>query len=279
MKKIITLLAAGAIILAPLLSTVPASAATSPSRHVVVLEPCVKAGNITTCWMVMRKHFQFTMGPSEWVARARWSHWNGHSAKGRGTLWQSDVGTHRLGHVRFRLSRPRGHQLIDGHRHPHFTRMHITGHGVKGTYHYWRWEGGQIGEWQATVHQAASHSTVVYGVPTGNVGGSNFHHGRVAPEGKLFWTGDGSAFISHMRWTSWSRYSARGTGKMWVRDSPSFHYKTEHTTLHFHRVRRHNGQRYFTRLHFHLRHKLILLHSATMHFYSIGNPAWFPRHD
>jgi hypothetical protein len=278
LKKITAFIAAGAIVVGSLLTPAIASASAGPvpSRHVVVLEPCVKGGNIGVCWKVRRKHFQLTEGPAEWIARIRWSHWNGHSARGTGRLWEADEHRVRLGHVTVVLSRPRGRQLIAGHRHPHFTRLHLI--GGRDTVHHWSWE-SQFGEWQATVQQAAFaeiRSTVAYGVPDGNVSGSNFRHGRVAPEGRLIWTGDGSAYISHMRWQSWSRYSARGTGKMHVRVFPGFTYKTEHTRLHFHRVRRHDGQRYFTRLHFHLRHHLLMLHSGTLHFARMGTPAWFP---
>lgn len=126
---------------------------------------------------------------------------------------------------------------------------------------------------------SASATTVAYGVPVGGPGGlhSNFVHAKVRPHGKLIWTGDGSAWFSHMRWTSWSRYSARGSATVHVRScfGSCFKYKTEHTTLHFHRVRRHDGQRYFTRLHFHLRHKVAGLRSGTLHFFHIGLPAWF----
>lgn len=98
--------------------------------------------------MTMREHLQLTTGPSTWLARAKWSHWNGHSAKGRATLWYSDLGTHRLGRVTVRLHRPRGNQLIDGHRHPHFTRMHLGGAAARGQ-HSWRWCGNpQLPEWQ-----------------------------------------------------------------------------------------------------------------------------------
>jgi len=126
---------------------------------------------------------------------------------------------------------------------------------------------------------SASASTVAYAVPVGGLGGlhSNFVHAKVRPSGKLIWTGDGSAWFSHMRWTSWSRYSARGSATVHVRScfGSCFKYKTEHTTLHFYRVRRHDGQRYFTRLHFHLRHKDAGLGSGTLHFFHIGLPAWF----
>src|ERR1019366_8434506 len=54
-----------------------------------------------------------------------------------------------------------------------------------------------------------------------------------------------------------------------------FRYKTEHTTLHFYRVRTHKGQRYFTRLHFSLAHKVAGLGSSTLKFFSHGIPAWY----
>ena len=137
MKRLIIMLVVSVLATLTLATAASASTSSVPTRHVVVGEPCVKGGQIATCWMTRRKHFQFTIGPSEWIARARWSHWNGHSARGRGTLWVSDVGTQRLGRVSVVLSRPRGHQLISGHRHPHFTRMHLTGPGARDTARRW----------------------------------------------------------------------------------------------------------------------------------------------
>jgi hypothetical protein len=55
---------------------------------------------------------------------------------------------------------------------------------------------------------------------------------------------------------------------------PRFKYATEQTTLHFYQVSSHNGQHYFTRLHFSLAYKVAGLGSSTLKFYSRGSPAW-----
>jgi hypothetical protein len=123
---------------------------------------------------------------------------------------------------------------------------------------------------------ASSVPVVVYGVPDGHTG-SNFVHGKVRPTGELVWTGDGSAWFRIHSWSNWSRAGAWGSATVHVRScwGSCFHYKTEHTTLHFYRVRTHNGDRYFTRLYFHLAHKVAGLGSGTLRFYSHGTPAWY----
>lgn len=173
MKRLIIMLVVTVLATLTLAAAASASTSSVPTRHVVVGEPCVKGGQIATCWMTRRKHFQLTIGPSEWIARARWSHWNGHSARGRGTLWVSDVGTQRLGRVTVVLSRPRGHQLISGHRHPHFTRMHLTGPGARDTARRWRWE-GRFHEWQEAATAASLRS-----VPVVDASGHGWAHPSV----------------------------------------------------------------------------------------------------
>jgi hypothetical protein len=128
----------------------------------------------------------------------------------------------------------------------------------------------------AAVAASASSVPVVYGVPDGN-SGSNFVHPKVRPTGLLVWTGDGSAWFRIHSWRSWSGTGAWGSATVHVRScwGNCFHYKTEHTTLHFYRVGTHNGHRYFTRLHFHLAHKVAGLGSGTLRFFSHGTPAWY----
>jgi len=129
---------------------------------------------------------------------------------------------------------------------------------------------------QAAVPASASSVPVVYGVPDGHAG-SNFVHGKVRPAGTLMWTGDGSAWFRIHSWSSWSAKGAWGSATVHVRScwGNCFHYKTEHTTLHFYRVRTHHGQGYFARLHFHLAHKVAGLGSGTLRFFSSGTPAWY----
>jgi hypothetical protein len=128
----------------------------------------------------------------------------------------------------------------------------------------------------AAVPAPASSVPVVYGVPDGHTG-SNFVHGKVRPAGKLVWTGDGSAWFRIHSWSSWTRRAAWGSATVHVRScwGNCFHYKTEHTTLHFYRAGTHHGHRYFTRLHFHLTHKVAGLGSGTLRFSSHGTPAWY----
>jgi hypothetical protein len=128
----------------------------------------------------------------------------------------------------------------------------------------------------ASVPESASSLPVVYGVPFGHTG-SNFVHGRVRPTGLLVWTGDGSAWFVIHSYSSWSRSNAWGSATVHVRScfGSCFRYKTEHTRLHFYRVGTHRGRRYFTRLHFSLKHKVGGLGSGTLQFFSHGSPAWY----
>jgi len=126
------------------------------------------------------------------------------------------------------------------------------------------------------VTASASSLPVAYGVPYGHAG-SNFVDGKVRPTGDLTWTGDGSAWFIIHTYSSWSGSNAWGSATVHVRScwGSCFRYKTEHTMLHFYRVRTHNGRPYFTRLHFSLRHKVAGLGSSTLKFCSHGIPAWY----
>ncbi len=126
------------------------------------------------------------------------------------------------------------------------------------------------------VTASASSLPVVYGVPYGH-SGSNFVDGKVRPTGDLTWTGDGSGWFIIHSYSTWSGSGAWASATVHARScwGSCFRYKTEHTTLHFYRVRTHNGQRYFTRLHFSLKHKVAGLGSSTLRFFSHGIPAWY----
>jgi hypothetical protein len=116
---------------------------------------------------------------------------------------------------------------------------------------------------------------VVYGVPYGHVG-NNFVHGKVKPTGLMEWTGDNSAWFVIHSWSRWATWNAYGTATVHVRTGqPGFHYRTETTRLHFYRVRIHRGHRYFTRLHFALRHKVAGLGSGTLRFCPRNSLAWY----
>jgi len=130
----------------------------------------------------------------------------------------------------------------------------------------------------AAVPAQASASTlpVVYGMPAGH-DGSNFVHGKIRPLGVLLWAADGSAWFVIHSYNWWSDRSAWGSATLHARScwGPCFRYATEQAKLHFFRVRIHDGQRYFTRLRFILRHKVAGHTSATLRFGSRGIPAWF----
>ena len=132
----------------------------------------------------------------------------------------------------------------------------------------------------ASQHRAssASRAPVAYGVPYGSLSaGSNFVHAKVRPTGKLYWTGDGSAWFAHMRWSSWSGSGARGSATEHYLSSNRRHVHTAHARLHFWRIRTHRGHRYFTRLHFTVTRKSAGP-SATLVFYRHGSPAWYYAH-
>ena len=95
---------------------------------------------------------------------------------------------------------------------------------------------------------------------------SNFHNGKVRPTGKLVWTGDGSGWFTINSWSSWTASNGWGFATAHVRScwGTCFKYATEHTTLHFYQVSSHNGQHYFTRLHFSLAHNVGGLGSSTL---------------
>ena len=133
-----------------------------------------------------------------------------------------------------------------------------------------------VGSGAASAEATAARLPVVYGVPFGHLG-SNFVDGKIRPTGKLVWTGDGSAWFVIHSYSRWTADGAWASATVHARScwGGCFRYKTEPTTLHFYQVRRHDKQRYFTRLHFALRHKVAGLGSGTLKFYKRGTPAWY----
>jgi hypothetical protein len=127
----------------------------------------------------------------------------------------------------------------------------------------------------------ASALPVVYGVPYAygatHPGSSNFVDGKVRPTGLLVWTGDGSGWFVIHSYSSWSNSNAWASATVHVRScwESCFQHQTENTTLHFYRIRTHDGHPYFTRLYFSLRYKVAGLGSSTLDFYSHGTPAWY----
>jgi hypothetical protein len=120
---------------------------------------------------------------------------------------------------------------------------------------------------------SASAGPVVYGVPLGHLG-SNYVHGKVRPTGPLVASGDGSLGFTIHSWSTWSGSGAWGSATEHVRTcwGSCHRFAAVHTTLHFYRVRYHNGHAYFTRLHSHPKHKVP--YTSTLKFYSQGLVAW-----
>ncbi|HEY2553540.1 MAG TPA: hypothetical protein VGI64_23510 [Streptosporangiaceae bacterium] len=105
---------------------------------------------------------------------------------------------------------------------------------------------------------------------------NNFVRPKIKPLGWLVWTGDGSGQFKIHSWKYWSTWNAQGSATIYLRNGPlGTKPDTEPTTLHFYRVRIHNGHRYFTRLHFALHHRLDGVGSSTLSFCSRGTPAWY----
>ena len=138
-----------------------------------------------------------------------------------------------------------------------------------------------LGLAMATAPASASSLPVVYGMPYAygalHPGISNFHGGKVRPTGELVWTGDGSGLLFIHSYSSYSSSGAWASATMNVRIcwGSCMTNATEPVTLHFYRVETHNGQKYFTRLAFYLRHKIGGLGSSILKFYPSGTPAWY----
>jgi hypothetical protein len=118
----------------------------------------------------------------------------------------------------------------------------------------------------------AASTPVVYGMPYGHAGASNFVNGKVQPTGILATTGDGSGWYVIHSWNGWKASATLHARLCW---GTCHRYGTEHADLSFYRVRVHNGVRYFTRFYSHLAHKLGGVGSTTLRFYSQGSPAWY----
>jgi hypothetical protein len=107
-------------------------------------------------------------------------------------------------------------------------------------------------------------------------GGSNFVHGKVRPHGNLYWTCDGSGWFTLRSWSGWSASNAWGKATTHLRSGPvTSPARTSPSTLHLYRVRTHDGQRYFTRLHFTLTRPLFGVRSGTLRAYQHGCSAWY----
>ena len=98
---------------------------------------------------------------------------------------------------------------------------------------------------------AVPHSRlpVVYGLPVGNINGSNFFNPRIRPTGRMYFTADGAGFMVMHSYSSWTAVRGVGTATTYGRISVNpVRYRTHRTAIRFFRVRTHNGHRYFTRV-------------------------------
>lgn len=103
----------------------------------------------------------------------------------------------------------------------------------------------------ASLMPAAPHSRlpVVYGLPVGNINGSNFFNPRIRPTGRMYFTADGAGFMVMHSYSSWTAVRGVGTATTYGRISVNpVKYRTHRTAIRFFRVRTHNGHRYFTRV-------------------------------
>lgn len=128
---------------------------------------------------------------------------------------------------------------------------------------------------------AAAPLPVVYGLPDGATKAPwyNYVDPQVRPTNAagarntvtLVFDGE---WIVFRKWTSWKSANAYGTGTLYVRKLGGGAVRSSPASIHLYRVKRHDGRRYFTRLHFTLRHKVYAQRSATAKFRPRFPPAW-----
>ena len=105
---------------------------------------------------------------------------------------------------------------------------------------------------------------------------NNFVHGKVRPHENLFWACDGGGWFTLKSWSSWGHSNAYGKATQHLRAGPLGNpAKTSPSILHLYRVRIHNGQRYFTRLHWTDSRSLFGVKSGTFRAYQHGCSAWY----
>jgi|SRR5215467_5878485 len=101
------------------------------------------------------------------------------------------------------------------------------------------------------VSASATTATVAYGTGSGGTINSGYSHPMVRPT-SWYWGADGGLFVKGLSWSSWSTYSAYGTGTRYLNNCIPYcyngHYSKAPASITLWRVRLHNGQRYFTRL-------------------------------
>jgi hypothetical protein len=141
-----------------------------------------------------------------------------------------------------------------------------------------------LGIMPATAASASSRTTalpVVYGLPDGASAAPwyNYVNPQIRPtraaagRNTVILVFDGEWIVFH-RWSTWTTASAHGTGTLYVRKLGGGPTRSSPASIHFYRVERHDGKRYFTRLHFTLKHRVYAQRSATARFSPRFPPAW-----
>lgn len=129
----------------------------------------------------------------------------------------------------------------------------------------------------AAVAPAASARTlpVVYGLPSGNMSGSNFFNPQVRPHGLVAFECDGFSFLRIGSYRNWTATSASGAGSFHARaNTRRVRWLVVATTFTFSGVQKHNGRRYFSRLRLRLARNLGAGRNHVFRFERSDCPAW-----
>ena len=134
---------------------------------------------------------------------------------------------------------------------------------------------------QAGMSGTASPLPVIYGLPDGATGSpwSNYVKPQIRPTSAIAGRNtvtlvfDGE-WIVFRAWSTWKSANAYGSGTLYVRKLGGGPVRSSRASIHLYRVERHDGRRYFSRLHFTLRHQVYAQMSATAKFSPRFPPAW-----
>lgn len=113
-----------------------------------------------------------------------------------------------------------------------------------------------LGAGAATAAPAPARALpVVYGLPAGSIGGSNFFHPQVRPHGPVFFECDGFSWLVIRSYRNWGAARATGAGIFHDRvRSSRVRWVRVQATFRFYNVKNHHGHRYFSTLRVHLAH-------------------------
>ena len=131
------------------------------------------------------------------------------------------------------------------------------------------------------VTSSASSLPVIYGLPDGATKAPwyNYVNPQVRPTSPvaarntviLVWDGE---WIVFRKWSSWRPANAYGMGTLYVRKLGGGAVKSSPASIHLYGVKRHSGHRYFSLMHFTLKHKVYAQGSATAKFNPRFPPSW-----